>query len=442
VFSAPNTTRPAETDTHDQTSLNSGMVALSRARTSGVVLTTSPASGTLTVPIAGPGRNITLNDTPMPDMGAHQSNTSVRQDTHVGLPSSVTAATRQPAGHGKTTAEGTNLSEAPPPELAVAPPLSPTSAVSARSRGSKQQPRIPEARLPSDLLHRRHFEVKSIRRKKPVANGQTLFLVRWRSTWVPLEAIVKSNDHDCSYVEADGAKWSIRKELESRVRNGLEERKVRWSSTWEPLENLANAREAIVNFEMTEQQCLDDEQGVRRRTVLTGEESNFPRGMVQPQSEHDYTASQKWVACTWPMIRPHRTLDLYPAIYRIQMELSALKPRAKANFGGKSYRDFMRQPQVRPLQWSENFMKSGRAFRFGRRKRGALLIQVTGVSDTNCPCTRCLGEKLAPFVGCVRTAANQVSWLGGACANCGTQDSSYCLHHNKGVQGRGKSSLR
>jgi hypothetical protein len=376
----------------------------------------------------------------MPEMGAQQSHTSTRQDAHAVLPA-VQAVIRQPLGHDRTAAEGTTLLEVPLPEPAVVPLHAPTSTVSARNDNTKQHHPISQATFPSDLLHRRDFEVKSIRRKKPAVNGQTLFFVRWRSTWVPLEAIVKGIGDECSYVEADGATWSIRKELKSRIRNGLEERKVRWASTWEPLENLANAQEAIASFEMTERQGLDDAQRVRQRVVLTFDESRFPPGIVRHQNDEDYAASQRCVACTWPMIRLHRTLDLYPAIYRIQMELSALKPRAKANYRGKSFRDFMRQPQIRPLQWSEDSLKSGRPFHFNRRKRAALFLQVTGELDINRPCSRCLGEKLAPFVGCVRTTANQVSWLGGACANCGTQDSSYCLHHNKGILGRGLSIL-
>ena len=379
----------------------------------------------------------------MPAMGVQPSRESARQEASDVLPPAK-PTTRQAPRLAKLTADDTNLAKAPPSKPHFFPqPHAPTSTASARSHDSQQEHRIPEARLPSDLLHPRDFEVKCIRdRKKHPVNRQTLFSVRWRSTWVPLEAIVKGADHGCSYVEADGAKWAIRKELKSRFRNSLEERKVRWTSTWEPLENLANAQEAIASFEMREQQGLDDAQRVRQRVVLTFDESRFPRGIVRPQDDDDYAASQRWVACTWPMIRPHGTLDLYPAIYRILMELSSLQPRARANYSGKSYRDFMRQPQVRPLQWSENYLKSGRAFRFGRRKRAALFLQVTGELDISRPCARCLGEKLAPFVGCVRTAANQVSWLGGACANCGTQDSSYCLHHNKGILGRGLSTLR
>jgi hypothetical protein len=409
------------------------VVALPKVRTSVHAETDSRSSGSFKLSASDLGHNIALDNKPTPGTGAQQASTSASQAASAAL-TSTKQTTRRSLGHNDISAEGTALVEAPPPKPAVvSPPHHPDSTVSVRSNVSKQQHHVPAAKLPADLLHRRDFEVKSIRKKHP----GNMFTVRWKSTWVPLEAIVKGSDRECSYVEADGAKWTIRKELKSRVSNGLQERKVRWTNTKEPLENLANAQEAISIFEMTEQQGLD----VRHRTVLTFEESKFPRGIVRPQSERDYAASQRWVACTWPRIRPHNTLDLYPAIYRIQMELLALKPSAKANFRGKSYRDLMRRPQVRRLEWREDYIQSGRSFYFSRRKRAALFLQVTGELETNGPCTRCLGEKLAPFVGCVRTAPNHQSWLGGACANCGTQDSSFCLHHHKGVLGRGESTV-
>jgi hypothetical protein len=411
------------------------VAALSKAYTPDGVLINRHASGSFTLSAPDPGQGITLNDKPAPGIGGQQLCAPVRQDASTVLPSTQ-AVVRQSLGHDKVAAQSTALVEGLSLKPAVvSPPRDPGSTTSGRSKDRKQQRR----KLPSDLLHRRDFEVKRIRNKY-VINGVILFSVRWKSTWVPLEAIIHGSDHECSYVKADGSKWYIRKELDSRARNGVQERKVQWPSTREPLENLANAQEAISTFEMTRQQGLDDEQRVRQRTVLTFEESKFPRDIVRPQSERDYAVSQRWVACTWPRIRPHSTLDLYPAIYRIQMELIALKPTAKANHQGKSYRDFMLQPQVRSLQWREEYIQSGRSFRFSRRTRAALFLQVTGELDTDGPCTRCLGEKLAPFLGCVRTAASQQSWLGGACANCGTQDSSFCLHHHKGVLGRGKLS--
>lgn len=392
-------------------------------------------SRTRTAPSSG--RNIPLNDKSMPDMGARQSRISAHQEANISQrPSNETA--HESLRNGKTATVRTGARDASCSlKPAVVPPLdASTSSHSAISHKTKQHHRVSEARLAPDPLHRRDFEVKRIRDRKPV-NGVILFSVRWKSTWVPLEAIIHGSEHECSYVEADGTKWYIRKELEIRVNDGVQERKVQWASTWEPLENMANAQEAISTFEVTRQQGLDDERRVQQRTVLTIAESNFPRGIVRSQSEHDYAASQRWVARTWPMIRPNCTLDLYPAIYRIQMELSVL--RRRNIHGGKSYRSLMRRPQVRQLLWSRAYIESGKSFHFNRRTRAALFLQVTGDLDTNSPCERCLGEKLAPFVGCVRTLAGQESWLGDACTNCGTQDSSTCPHHRKGMLGRGKS---
>jgi hypothetical protein len=434
----PAGTRVADLKTRDQVLPETVMVTLPEVHTSSGAVADSKAPGSSALPLLEPRRTLPRKDKPVPSMGAQQSHTPAGHEVHT-----TRETARQSLRHDKTTVKDTDVKNIPcPPKLAVVPASEyPESTVSVRSNTSKQPHRSPEAKLPSDLLHRRDFEVRRIRRKYNV-KGSVLFSVRWKSTWVPLEAIIEGDDQECSYVEADGDKWYIRKQLESRTRNGLPERKVRWTSTREPLENLANAQEAIKKFEAKwEKSGLGHAQRVQQRTVLTFEESSFPRGVVRPQNDADYASSQRWIARVWPMIRPHRTLDLYPAIYRIQMELSGLKPGAKANHRVKSYRDFMRQPQVRSLQWSEEYIKSGRSFRFSKRKRAALFLQVTGELDTNGTCTRCLGEKLAPFVGCVRTAAGQQSWLGGACANCGTQDSSFCPHHKKGILGRGKSAL-
>lgn len=411
------------------------MAPLSQARTPCSALTNRPASGSFTHSAADPGQYTALKDDPMPDRGAQQSHTPAHRESGPVRPKTKEVA-RQALGHNRTTAKGTAMKHTSTPlEPVVLPPHDdPASTVGTRSDDFEQRHQSPQAKLSSGRLHRTDFEVKHIRRKD-VVEGRTLLSVRWRSSWVPLDAIIKGDDEDCAFVEADGAKCYIRKQLDIRTRNGLQERKVRWTSTWEPLENLNNAQEAIADFEATEHQAtLDVEHRVRQRRVLTFEESKFPRGIVRLQSKHDYAASQRWVACTWPMIRPHSTLDLYPAIYRIQMELSAV-----ATHGGKSYRSLMRRPQVRPLLWSKEFIEAGKPFPFNRRTRAALFLQATGELDTRNPCTRCLGEKRAPFVGCVRNHTGQQSWLGGACANCGTQDNSTCTHHNKGLLRRGKS---
>ena len=417
-------------------------MALSESHTSSGLVADPQAPGSSVRSALGPRQRTSLNNEPVFNMGARQSHTLAAREliTALGQPKDTAGP---PIAHDKTAIGSTDVGAdlTPPESMVLTPPGGLTSAALVRGNHSKQRRYSPDAEPPSDLPHRRDFEVKRVHNRR-ADDGRVSFSVRWKSTWVPLQAIVKGNDDERSYVKADGAPWYIHREMESRVTNGLAERRVRWASTREPLEHLVNAQEAIANYETTKQQAsLDDTQTVRQRRLLTFEESRFPRGVIRPQSDEDYAESQRWVAHTWPRIRPHPTLDLYPAIYQIQMELASLKPRAKVNHRGKSYRNFMRQPQVRALQWSENYTKSGKYFSFGRRSRAALFLQVTGELDTNAHCTRCLGEKLAPFVGCVRTRGEQQSWLGGACANCGTQDYSYCCHHKRGLLGRRKLIL-
>jgi hypothetical protein len=264
-------------------------------------------------------------------------------------------------------------------------------------------------------------------RKKLFVDNKVLFVVRWKSTWVPATLIIEGNDVDYPCVEADGTKWYIKRTLGREDRDGIEHVKVRWISTREPSEMLKNAQEAIDLFE-SRLHCAegDDVGDVRQRKVLTIWESEFPPGSVLPQSEDDYAASQLWVSSHWPRIRPHRTLDLYPAIYRIHMELAEFRDGTPHR--GKSYRCLMKLPQLRPLRWRLEFLKSRRPYKFCRWRRASLFIQATGVQIAH-HCTHCLHEDSTPFIECVRTAPDQQSWLNGACANCGTRGNLGCDFH-------------
>jgi hypothetical protein len=198
------------------------------------------------------------------------------------------------------------------------------------------------------LLHRKDFEVKRIY-KKLLVDQTAVFIVPWKSTWVPAQLIVKGKRVEYPYVDADGTRWYIKRTYGHRHENGIEEVKARWVNTKKPSEMLSNAQEAIDIFEADLQLAGAGELAqVQQRRVLTHRESHFPRGSILPQSEKDYAAAQPWVSSTWPEIRPHKTLDLYPAIYRIHMELAdlELKPRHR----GKSYRCLMKLPQLRPLR--------------------------------------------------------------------------------------------
>lgn len=285
------------------------------------------------------------------------------------------------------------------------------------------------------LPNREDFEVKYIRGKRLV-NNKVEYLVRWRSTWIAAKFVHRGSDDEHLLVKANEAKWHIKKTLGRRERDGVRQVKVRWADTHEPARLLSNAREAIQRFEAKQQKIRNyDGEYVRQRRILTIADSKFPTGSVLPQTEEDYAASQDWIASLWPKILPHETLDLYPAIYRIHMELIELNRGASR--GVKSYRCLMKLPQLRPLRWNTDFLDSGKLFNCGKRRRASLFIQVTGALTTP-HCKRCLGEKLTPFVGCVKSHPHDQLWLNGACANCGTQDNGNCDYHGLHHGQRGK----
>lgn len=276
------------------------------------------------------------------------------------------------------------------------------------------------------LLHRKDFEVERIC-KKLLADTKVIYEVRWKSSWVPAKLIVEGNDDEYSHVDADGIRWYIEESFSYREKNGIEEVKVGWMDTKEPVEMLSNAQQAIDIFEADLRLTGADEIAqVRQRTVLTIPESQFPRDSVLSQSEEDYDEAQRWVSSTWPEIRPHERLDLYPAIYRIHMEIAS--PRRQKKRGGKSYRCLMKLPQLRPLRWNDDFLRSGATLTCCRRKRASLFIQVTGTQVVR-HCSRCSHGRLTPFLECVQTALDQQLWLNGACANCGTQGNICCDYH-------------
>lgn len=181
MFTAPETTRPAKTNTRDQTLLQSDTAALSKAHVPDGVLINRHVSGSLTLSAPDPGQGINLNDKPTPGIGGQQLRAPVRQDAST-VPPSTQAVIRQSLGHNRIAAQSTALVEGPYLKPAViSPPHDSGSTASGRSNDCKQQRRIPEAKLPSDLLHRRDFEVKRIRNKY-IINGVILFSVRWKST--------------------------------------------------------------------------------------------------------------------------------------------------------------------------------------------------------------------------------------------------------------------
>lgn len=325
-----------------------------------------------------------------------------------------------------------SIRENPQSRLGACPTDTKTSSCQYSNPKSRDRER---SRVP---LRRENFEVKYIR-GKVLVNNKVEYIVRWKPSWISTEFIHPDGDVARLYYKVDGAKWRIKKSLDRRELDGDKQVKVRWADTQEPAKMLNNAREAIQRFEAKQDTSRsDDGEYVRQRRILTIRDSNFPVGSVLPQTEEDYAASQRWVAPLWPRIHPHESLDLYPAIYRIFMELTELNGGASGCV--KSYRWLMKLPQIRPLRWNIDFLESGKLFNCGKRRRASLFIQVTGALAA-VQCKRCLGERLPPFVGCVKSQPNVQLWLNGACANCGTQDNGNCDYHGLHHGQRGKSFL-
>lgn len=241
------------------------------------------------------------------------------------------------------------------------------------------------------------------------------------------------------YVKINGKPWQIDRQLKQRVRNNVEECKVLWHHvTLEPIQHLANAQRAIADFEGYNFSSLEKVDRIRRRKVLTMGESRFPINSVLWQSDQDYATAQKHVAFTWPHFHPHPSIDLYPAIYRIQMELD--EDTLDLDPGRKSYRRLMERPQIRPLEWSSDYVDLAKPYSFISRKRNAILIQATGEEHPEGKCERCLGDAFAPFKSCICFAPDSNSWFNGACANCGSHDNGRCQFYRLKDQFSGESA--
>lgn len=75
-------------------------------------------------------------------------------------------------------------------------------------------------------------------------------------------------------------------------------------------------------------------------------------------------------------------------------------------------RCLMKLPQLHPLRWSDDFLRSGATLTCCRRKRASLFIQVTGTRVVR-HCSRCSHGRLTLFSECVQTALDQQLWLNG-----------------------------
>lgn len=278
--------------------------------------------------------------------------------------------------------------------------------------------------------------------KKQLRQGEIKYRIRWEPSWVAFDSVFEGNEGRCC-VAAQRKFWGVVETLEERIHNGVKECKVQWKNTWEPARNVDSSegvKVAAFEADQTDRRRCRVEK-LRQRRILTISESKFPSGRVLPQSDDDYAAAQQHVALYWPEIKPHESLDLYPAILQIQNEL--LDGRLQARRKRKTWLALLVRPQIRPLRWREEYIKSGRTYNFSRSRRNALILQAVGMQNEHDCCSRCTGEegRVVLFAECVRSGITQTSWFEDACTNCAIQGRHRCEHYT-GLGFRGMCLIR
>ena len=268
----------------------------------------------------------------------------------------------------------------------------------------------------------KHFRVRKIIGRESI-DGDTYYIVSWRSSWVPSDLIMTSEDGQERYIKIDDRNWRIAGTIKRRVKKGIPKELVRWvDDTMEPVRRLRRALSAIEEFER---------KPLLNRRVVSFDEALIDQTKISPQSEEDFQKAQVYIAEKWPWIEPRNEIDLTPAFRQITLELSQRRDDDGAT--RKTYQRLINQPQLRRLCWGEEYLLAGRFYECTPPKRNALLLQVVaqGVGD-GC-CDRCVSD-IAPFKECVRDTAEDNPWLNGACANCGTAEAnSTCCHHRVGT---------
>lgn len=278
--------------------------------------------------------------------------------------------------------------------------------------------------------------------KKQLRQGEIKYRIRWEPSWVASDSVFEGNEGRCC-VAVQRKFWEVVETLEERIHNGAKEYKVQWKNTWEPARNIDSSegvKVAAFEADQTDRRRCRDEK-LKQRRILTISESDFSSGQVLPQSEEDYAAAQRHVALHWPEIKPHESLDLYPAIFQIQKEL--LGGKLQAHHRKKSYLTLLASPQVRPLRWRKDYVNSGRTYYFSACRRNALIFQAVGIQNEHDCCSRCTSEegRVVPFVECVHSSLTQTSWFEGACTNCAIQGRHACEHYT-GLGFRGMCLIR
>jgi hypothetical protein len=268
----------------------------------------------------------------------------------------------------------------------------------------------------------KHFRVRCITGRDSI-DGDTYYIVSWKSSWVPSDQIVTSGDGQDHHIKIDGKDWLIAGTIKQKVKKGVPKQLVRWvDDTLEPVKRLRRALPAIREFELKPRLA---------RRVVSFDESLVDRTKILPQSDVEFRQAQVHLAKKWPIIEPRNDIDLLPAFRQVMMELF---PRLEDDILlRKTHQRLIDQPQRRRLRWSEEYLLSGRFYEYTLPRRNALLLQVVAeVADDGC-CKRCVGDT-APFKECVRDTSEDSPWFNGACANCGTAEAnSTCCHHLVGT---------
>jgi hypothetical protein len=268
----------------------------------------------------------------------------------------------------------------------------------------------------------KRFRVRCITGRDSI-DGDTYYIVSWKSSWVPSDQIVTSGDGQDHHIKIDGKDWLIAGTIKQKVKKGVPKQLVRWvDDTLEPVKRLRRALPAIRDFELRPR---------LRRRVVSFDESLVDRTKILPQSDEEFRQAQVHLAKKWPIIEPRNDIDLLPAFRQVMMELFP-KPDDDI-LARKTHQRLIDQPQRRRLRWSEEYLLSGRFYEYTLPRRNALLLQVVAeVADDGC-CKRCVGDT-APFKECVRDTSEDSPWFNGACANCGTAEAnSTCCHHLVGT---------
>jgi len=277
------------------------------------------------------------------------------------------------------------------------------------------------ASAPRSNCTSKHFRIRKITGRKSI-DGDTYYVVAWKSSWVPSDLITTSEDGQERYIQIDNKNWRIAGTIKTKVKKGIQKDLVRWvDDTTEPIKRLRRALDAIRAFELKPR--LD-------RRIVSFEESLFDRTKILPQSDKHFREAQVHCAEKWPMIPPRNDIDLTAALRQISLEL--WPPRDDDTGSRKTHQRLIDRPQVRRLYWGQEYVLNGRFYEFTPPKRNALLLQVVAEGAGDGHCARCVSDA-APFRECVRDTTED-NWLNGACANCGTAEAnSTCCHHNVGT---------